>query len=399
MDFRNTSKLMLMAIFVAGIFHACKKSKSTNPQEVIPTPTIPTVQTLETLNITTSTATAQGKVTASGGKNISESGFCWDTLANPTIIKSHLMASSNDDAGGFSKTLENLKSDKKYYLRAYAKNEVGIAYGNEVTFSTKQEQGSTDDTSSIVATQIWYGDPNKPWRDVFTNFNTEDNGGTTPTLTPITDPTYGKVWEVFKPAGAKRAEISRIKDYSPTNGEVIYISYKWKINIRQKDATNGFAVFQWKTEDGNKGPDRQNYPFNLAYNAGSGNLTLNAYGPGTPDWTEGSSINNRKNTLWNKVVPQDQWQSIIIGIKISDYVGTDTTQLGYIEYWFNGVKQPFEITGAGKDYRVILSADKKRAYHRTLDGNTTYPKWGAYGEGARNYDVTAYVADLRLRRK
>ncbi len=251
----------------------------------------------------------------------------------------------------------------------------------------------------MQGTEIWYGDPNKPWRDVFDNFNTEDNGGTTPTLTAIADGS-NKVWEVVKPVGAKRAEISRAKGYEQQNGEMIYINYRWKISMfNNAGATNGFAVFQWKTGPGNNQVDRQNYPFNLDYSSGSKRLGLNVFGPGTPDWTEGSSITNRKNTLWTKVVPENEWHTISFGIKVSDYVGTDTTKLGFIEYWFDEVKQPFEITGAGRDYTVILSPDKKRAYHRTKDGGVTYPKWGAYGEGARDFGVTTFMGDLRIRRK
>ena len=95
---------------------------------------------------------------------------------------------------------------------------------------------------------IWYGDPNKPWRDVFVNFNREDNGGTNPTLISTTDPQHGKIWRVHKPAGAKRAEISRAKGYNQREGETIYIGWRWKIDIANANPTNGFAVFQWKSE-------------------------------------------------------------------------------------------------------------------------------------------------------
>ncbi|MBK0383597.1 heparin lyase I family protein [Pedobacter sp. SD-b] len=254
------------------------------------------------------------------------------------------------------------------------------------------------DTSQIAGKLIWYGNPDKPYKDVFVNFNDEDNHGTTPTLTTINDPKYGKVWKVYKPSGAKRAEISRAKGYEQHDGETIYISYNWKIKVKQKKFKTGCAVFQWKTEGG--GDVRQNYPFNLTY--GNGVLSLNAYGPGTStDWWKnpGKNIATKKNTIWKKAVPQNQWQNIVFGIKVSSYTGTDTTKLGYIEFWFNGVKQTFNVDNSGIDYRVILSPDKKRAYHRTLDGNITYPKWGAYGGSSIPYDITAYVSDLKIRRK
>ncbi len=263
------------------------------------------------------------------------------------------------------------------------------------TESVNQKIMSFED---LPGQQIWFGDPNKPWREVFTNFNNEDNGGTIPTLTSVNDPQLGKVWQVYKPAGAKRAEISRAKGYVQKEGEIIYISYKWKIAIKQEDVKKGFAVFQWKTDNGNT---LQNYPFTLGYN-GDGTLSLDTHGPGDESgwWSKpGSSISKRENTVWTKQIPQNQWQSIIFGVKVSSYIGTDTTKLGYLEYWFNGVKQKFSVEKPAPDYKLILSDDKTRAYLRTLDGNITYPKWGAYGEAGRSFDVTAFVGDLRIKRK
>lgn len=264
--------------------------------------------------------------------------------------------------------------------------------------SNKNVVIETTSFESLPGKEIWYGDPNKSSKDVFTNFNDQDNHGTTPTLTTVDDATYGKVWKVYKPSGAKRAEISRAKGYEQHDGETIYIGYKWKINIIQNDFKEGCAVFQWKSEGGDD--VMQNYPFNLTY--GNGMLSLNAYGPGdSPGWwlKQGETIGRKKNNLWKKPVPQNEWQSIIFGIKVSSYTGTDTTKLGHIEYWLNGVKQTFNVDDKGADYRVILSPDKTRAYNRTLDGKITYPKWGAYGGAAIPYDITAYVADLRIKLK
>lgn len=251
---------------------------------------------------------------------------------------------------------------------------------------------------NLPGQELWYGDPYKPYRDVFVNFNDEDNRGTTPTLTTVDDPEFGKVWKVYKPAGAKRAEISRAKGYDQHEGETIYISYNWKISVKQESFKAGCAVFQWKTEGG--GEVRQNYPFTLGY--GNGTLSLSMYSPGeTSNWWQkkGETITSKKNNLWKKEVPQNTWQNIVFGVRVSSYIGTDTAKLGYLEYWFNGVKQKLTADDSSAGYKAVLSDDKTRAYIRTLDGNITYPKWGAYGESARNYDITAFVGDLRIRRK
>ena len=238
--------------------------------------------------------------------------------------------------------------------------------------------------------EIWYGNPDRPWRDVFVNFNREDSGDTNPTLTTVTDSQHGKVWRVRKPAGAKRAEISRAKGYNQREGETIYIGWRWKIDVTNAKPSNGITVFQWKTEGGG----RQNYPFVFGYNGS--NLSLNTYGPGRTTWDEGGSIQRRKNTIWKKSVTEGKWVDIVLGIKVSKYDGSDLGRKGYIELWFNGEKQTLTTENGQTEYDITLSSDRKRAYHRTNDGSLTYPKWGAYNEGSRPYNVYAYFDEMRI---
>ena len=266
---------------------------------------------------------------------------------------------------------------------------VFVTFGcNRVTTVQKAETS----LSSTGVNDIWFGDPNRPWREVFENFNAEDNGGTNPTLTTSTDPQYGKVWVVHKPSGAKRAEISRAKGYNQREGETIYIGWRWKIDVTNANPTNGITVFQWKAA----GNSRQNYPFVFGYNGST--LSLNTYGPGKTSWTEGASIQLRKNTIWKKGVAEGQWVDIVLGVKVSGYDGADLNQKGYIEVWFNGQKQTLTTENASSQYDITLSGDRTRAYHRTNDGDVTYPKWGAYNEGSRPYDVYTYFDELKIGR-
>ena len=61
-------------------------------------------------------------------------GICWDTLHNPTISNSHTIDGSG--IGMFTSYMTGLKPNTTYYVRAYATNSEGTAYGNEVTFTT-----------------------------------------------------------------------------------------------------------------------------------------------------------------------------------------------------------------------------------------------------------------------
>ena len=61
-------------------------------------------------------------------------GVCWGTEPNPDIDGSH--TTDGTGIGSFTTTLEGLSPNTTYYVRAYAVSDHGLAYGNEVTFTT-----------------------------------------------------------------------------------------------------------------------------------------------------------------------------------------------------------------------------------------------------------------------
>jgi uncharacterized protein (TIGR02145 family) len=97
-------------------------------------PVIPTVTTVAVTNITQTTATGGGTVTSDGGANVTVRGVCWNTSPNPTTANSYTTDGSG--TGTFVSNITGLTANMLYYVRAYATNSVGTAYGNEVTFST-----------------------------------------------------------------------------------------------------------------------------------------------------------------------------------------------------------------------------------------------------------------------
>ena len=98
------------------------------------TAVIPTVTTTAVTNITQTTATSGGDVTSDGGATVTARGVCWSTSSNPTTADSHTTDGSG--TGTFVSNLTGLTPNTPYYVRAYATNSVGTAYGNEVTFTT-----------------------------------------------------------------------------------------------------------------------------------------------------------------------------------------------------------------------------------------------------------------------
>lgn len=95
-------------------------------------PSVPTVETAEVTNIKSKMATGGGKVTSSGGFAVTKRGVCWGTSQYPTIINDH--TEDGTGAGEFFSNIGNLQPNTTYYVRAYAENEKGVAYGNQVTF-------------------------------------------------------------------------------------------------------------------------------------------------------------------------------------------------------------------------------------------------------------------------
>ena len=92
----------------------------------------PTVTTTEVINIKTST-TSGGVVSSDGGSSVIERGICWSTNHNPTIEDDHV--SNGFGTGVYSANMHGLVEDTTYYVRAYAINSAGVAYGNELGYT------------------------------------------------------------------------------------------------------------------------------------------------------------------------------------------------------------------------------------------------------------------------
>ena len=95
---------------------------------------LPTLTTTAASNIKFDTATSGGNITTDGGSPITAKGVCWSTFPNPNTGNSK----TNDGTGlgTFTSTLTGLTPNTTYYVRAYAINSGGNAFGNEVTFTT-----------------------------------------------------------------------------------------------------------------------------------------------------------------------------------------------------------------------------------------------------------------------
>lgn len=98
------------------------------------TANLATVTTRTVGNIQRTSAIGGGSILNNGGAQVREYGICWSTNSAPTIENNKSITDSNTNT--FSINITNLKPGTTYYVRAFAINAAGTAYGNEVSFKT-----------------------------------------------------------------------------------------------------------------------------------------------------------------------------------------------------------------------------------------------------------------------
>ena len=97
-------------------------------------PVLPAVTTTSVFNLATTSLTVGGMVSDDGGSSVTTRGFCWGTASGPTVSGNHTNEGSG--TGIFMQNLNNLLPVTTYFIRAYATNVAGNAYGNELTVTT-----------------------------------------------------------------------------------------------------------------------------------------------------------------------------------------------------------------------------------------------------------------------
>jgi exo-beta-1,3-glucanase (GH17 family) len=113
---------LLLIIFSVLLLNSCKKEE------------VPTLTTSAITNITGTSATSGGTIISEGSRKVISRGVCWGTGIDPTISDNKTTDSAG--TGSFTSIISGLKGASKYYIRAYATNSVGTAYGNEISFAT-----------------------------------------------------------------------------------------------------------------------------------------------------------------------------------------------------------------------------------------------------------------------
>ncbi len=125
---KTTFKLLFVMLLGVAISTAsCKKEDEKNDPE---TSTLAVVTTADVTNPQTTSLTSGGNITDDGNADITARGVCYSrSETNPTLESNECFTSDGTGDGAFTSTLSNLLNGNKYYVRAYATNIKGTAYG------------------------------------------------------------------------------------------------------------------------------------------------------------------------------------------------------------------------------------------------------------------------------
>jgi|GEM_PF-5411067 len=208
-----------------------KEAYSTNEVSFVPTSVLAQVSTQAVTNIsrTIGTATFNGTIIGEGDPSYTERGFVYATTHNPEIGTATKVVSTGKGIGEFSVNTTNLQLGNTYYVRAYAINEQGIAYGEEVSFdfnvilpevSTSAVSNITLSTALLSGNVLKQGDPS--YTECGFVYGTISN----PTLTNGAIKTENKMSGIGKMeiqiSGLKTATQYYVSSYAISTMEVVY---------------------------------------------------------------------------------------------------------------------------------------------------------------------------------
>ncbi|MDB4920651.1 NHL repeat-containing protein [Mucilaginibacter sp.] len=131
-------KIFLLALLLSFVLlaNSCKKSTTTTDTGIVPT--IATAGLI--INLTSTTAQSGGTISDAGGSLLTANGVCYSaTNKTPTVADSktsETLSTSGSLPIIFTSNLTGLTAGTTYYLRAYASNSSGTAYGSVVQFTT-----------------------------------------------------------------------------------------------------------------------------------------------------------------------------------------------------------------------------------------------------------------------
>lgn len=137
---------MVIPFFAASMvaFNGCKKEAE-----------VPIVTTTAVSGITANTAVIESIVASLGSAVVLDRGVCWRTSHNPTLADNRTY--DGNGLGTFLSNLTGLEPETQYYVRAYVIYSAGVAYADQLTFTTASATTEGETGRIIFNPDLTYG--------------------------------------------------------------------------------------------------------------------------------------------------------------------------------------------------------------------------------------------------
>ncbi len=236
---------------------------------------LPMVTTETVTGVTQTSATSGGNVTSIGGSAVTARGICWNTSGSPTVSDVHTTDGSG--TGTFTSNMAGLSAHTQYYVRAYAINSLGTAYGSQKLFITQGE------SCPGIPTVTW-GDQtyqtvqigNQCWLEENLNIGTMIEG----TMEQLNNGTIEKY----------------CYDNDASNCDTYGGLYQWN------------EAMQYSTQEGSRGicPDGWHIPTDQELKTLEGTVDTH-YGVGDPEWNKADCRGNDAGTHLKSFTGWPEW--------------------------------------------------------------------------------------------
>ena len=355
-----------------GVYKLYLNSTATgNPAPQTTESSTPTLTTTSVSSITPTTASSGGNVSSDGGLSVTARGVVWNTTELPTVDNYDGITSDGTGTGSFTSSLTNLLGNTTYYVRAFATNSDGTAYGTQRSFST------TDYTEII-----WDGSEDSDWNtadnwDLSTVPNSNHNITIPQVPAPASNPVIGST------------ETADCNDLTIESGGSLTINSGGTLITNGTITSNGTVnIKQSLTEDGHW------HFISVPNNATTGNTFLDMY---LQEWIEGDG----EDKGWQDIVDPEPSLTPVKGYSLwvpgdakmdFTYTGTPNTGDQSIAITANGSGTNKWMNFVGNPYPSYLDWDEVNGYGSKYTWNgtlyLTYTQTGGYGLGDR------YVAPM-----